>query len=84
MSKDQGVLAYVARHKDKWRGLPDAYWYQRLVAEVGELGGVLAGDHDHPMSHELRQIASICINWLDEIDSGRAVEWDLNEKASKC
>jgi hypothetical protein len=66
--------------RKKWRSKPDSYWFQRLVAEVGELGGALAGDHPHPPDWELIQIASICINWLEMRDARRYVEARLRKE----
>lgn len=51
-------------HRETWQDRDDAYWFQRLVSEVGELGASLAGDHDDPPEWELAQIASIARNWL--------------------
>ncbi len=44
----------------------DSYWFARLVEEVGELGASLVQDHPDTPDHELIQIASICINWLEK------------------
>jgi len=70
LSGDDRVTAMVLeireRHRANWRDKSDAYWFMRLVEEVGELGASLAGDHDDTPEHELIQIASICMNWLEK------------------
>jgi hypothetical protein len=58
------VLALAAEHAHRWVDRDGAYWCQRLMQEVGELASALAGDHDDSPEHELRQVASIAINWL--------------------
>ena len=61
------VVVEMSKEKEKlWRGKDDAYWFYRLLEEVGELGTSLANDHDHPPELELCQIGSICLNWLDK------------------
>jgi len=56
----------AAQHAHRWRDKDDDYWLKRMVQEVGELASVLANDHDDTVEHELFQIASITINWLDK------------------
>lgn len=75
MSDDsaQKVVANANQYRDKWAGKPDCYWFQRLSQEIGELGGVLAGDHDDTLEHELTQIASISINWLRRLQLDAAI-----------
>ena len=58
------LVEYADRHREYWQGKDDSFWLKRLVEEVEELDGVLAGIHDDTVEHELRQIGSICINWL--------------------
>ena len=41
-----------------------SFWFDKLMEEVKELEGVLLGDHDGTIEHELTQIAGICTNWL--------------------
>ena len=65
LAQTRGVLEYVERYQDYWRDQPVVYWLGRLIEEIGELSGTLIGSHKGPVGHELRQIASICINWLD-------------------
>lgn len=62
------VIALAECYRDKWTDKDDAYWFMRLSQEVGELGSSLAGDHDDTPEHELRQIASIAMNWLRKRD----------------
>lgn len=59
------VAAKAIQHRYNWRGETESYWLQRLMQEVGELASVMAGDHTDTIEHELTQIASICVNWLD-------------------
>ena len=58
------VYSLAARYHDKWRDRDEFYWLARLMQEVGELSSSLVGDHPDTPEHELRQIASIVINWL--------------------
>jgi hypothetical protein len=59
------VLSTKFRYGDKWRDQPETYWLARLVEEIGELAGAMVGDHPDPVDHELVQIASIGLNWLE-------------------
>ena len=61
----QLVVDLAEQHKTTWRDKPESYWLARLMQEVGELGSSLVGDHDDSPDWELRQIAAICLNWLD-------------------
>jgi NTP pyrophosphatase (non-canonical NTP hydrolase) len=60
------VLRLKKKYQLQWRDKPDDYWLARLMQEVGELASALADDHDDTPEHELAQIASICLNWLDK------------------
>jgi hypothetical protein len=60
----RSIVSLAVQHKDTWRDKPESYWFARLVQEVGELGSSLVGDHDDPAEWELKQIATICENWL--------------------
>ncbi len=64
--QEQRVIAMRRQFRAYWRERDDAYWFQRLAEEFGELGASLAGDHKDPPELELRQIAAICINWLEK------------------
>lgn len=59
----------VVRHRRKyvthWRTRGNLFWFIRLVEEVIELGLALAGLHKDEPRHELKQIGSICINWIE-------------------
>jgi len=59
------TLDVVRRFINHWRDKDESYWFARLAEEFGELGGSLVGNHVGPVDHELRQIAAICLNWLD-------------------
>ena len=63
------IWQLVTIYSDKWRDKPDSYWFYRLLEEVGELGASLANDHEHSPDYELKQIASICVNWLEKRNS---------------
>lgn len=60
-----GVLDLKEQHKATWRDLPESYWFHRLMQEVEELGLSLANNHKDPPEWELKQIAAICLNWLE-------------------
>ena len=55
----------VERYRWHWRDKPESYWLARLQEEVAELTLTLDEQHKGPVSLELREIASICLNWLD-------------------
>ena len=62
------LLELKERYKDQWRDKPQSYWLARLMQEVGELGSSLVGDHDDSVEHELKQIITIGMNWLEMIN----------------
>jgi hypothetical protein len=59
------VLDLMIEHGETWRDEPESIWLDGLREEVDELASALNGIHDHTPEHELRQIAAICLNWLD-------------------
>lgn len=59
------VLALMREHEQTWRDKPDSYWLAGLSKEVLELSAALQGRHEHRPEVELRQIASIALNWLN-------------------
>lgn len=59
------TLEYMMRYVTCWRDKTEHWWYARLMQEVGELGDTFTGETKDPRAHELRQIAAICLNWLD-------------------
>lgn len=59
------IQELVERHKKVWRNEDDWFWLAGLLEEVAELGNVLAGKHADTIEWELKQIAAICINWLE-------------------
>ncbi len=61
------VIKIARQFADYWTDKDDDYWLKRLMQEVGELAGVLAGDHDDTIEHELEQISSIAINWRENL-----------------
>ena len=63
------TLELKERCANYWRDKDQAYWFARLVQEVGELGSSLVGDHADSPDWELSQIAAICLNWLEYRDA---------------
>ena len=59
------VLDLKRRYATYWQQQPDEWWLARLLQEIGELADTLTGETNDLTEHELRQIASICLNWLD-------------------
>ena len=60
------VIAHRRYYKDHWLDRGDLYWLWRLMQEVFELALALNGLHKDDPLLELRQIASICINWMEQ------------------
>ena len=60
------LIDYARGHRHMWRYEGDHYWLARLQQEVAELTLALDGQHEGPVNHELLQIATICINWLEK------------------
>ena len=58
------VISHRRKYITYWKECSDWYWLFRLFQEVLELAGSLIGLHKHKPEDELKQIASICINWL--------------------
>lgn len=65
---ERRVLDAKAACNSLWLDKGDPYWLFRLLQETGELASVLAGDHDDTIEHELVQIASIAMNWLEKLE----------------
>lgn len=65
MDVTQEVIYLKIKYKDQWRDMPESYWLMRLMQELGELASSLANDHEDSPDHELKQIASIALNWLE-------------------
>lgn len=59
------VLALQQKHAETWRHEGAVGWLSGLEEEVRELQCALFGVHEHTPEWELRQIASIALNWLD-------------------
>ena len=65
------VMSLVATCDSTWHDMPEVYWLGRLMQEVSDVAVAMAGEGEHaaPSLHsvdfELKQIASICINWLE-------------------
>lgn len=62
------VTKLALKHKLTWRKRSNFYWLLRLIQEVGELALALIGRHRHRPQHELKQIVSIAVNWLDKLE----------------
>lgn len=64
------VEELVIRRKRRYKNYKnyESDWRRllRLLEEVAELIGSLIGIHKDPVSHELGQIASICMNWMEK------------------
>lgn len=60
------LIEYAKEHRHLWRLEGDHYWLARLQQEVAELTLSLDGQHEDPKNHDLLQIATICINWLEK------------------
>lgn len=60
------LIEDALEHRHLWRDEGNHYWLARLQQEVAELVLALVGQHDDLPSHELGQIATICINWLEK------------------
>lgn len=65
MTIQQQVLELQQKHALTWRDRPEWYWALGLLEEVAELILSLAGLHVGPPEWELKQIAAICLNWLE-------------------
>lgn len=61
----KSVLELKYKHRKTWRNKPEWYWALMLLEEVGELLLSLLGLHRHPPELELKQIATIAMNWLE-------------------
>lgn len=68
---EQAVLELKHLHSTTWAGKPESYWFAALAEEFGELGASLNGEHEHDPDFELRQIATICLNWLERREAIR-------------
>jgi len=60
------VIRRRRRHKHYWCDASDWYWLWRLFQEMIELVAALLGIHKDTVSHELEQIASISMNWIEK------------------
>jgi hypothetical protein len=59
------VLRLQAAYQEHWRDQPEELWLGGLVEELKELKNALKGEHSDSPDHELVQIASIALNWLE-------------------
>lgn len=58
------IIEHAYIHGDMWRDKGNLYWLIRLLEEVTELILSLAGIHKDDPEWEIKQIATIAINWL--------------------
>jgi len=65
------VIALQEKHRNTWRGKAQWFWAIMLCEEFCELLLSLIGLHRHAPDVELRQIAAICMNWLEMRDNRR-------------
>ncbi len=63
-----GIVVTAARYSHHWHNRSIIYWFYRLLREVFELGLALLKIHSEPPEHELVQIASICINFINYLE----------------
>jgi len=59
------VLELKRQHNSTWRGRSQLKWAFGLLEEVMELLLALVGLHKDSADWELRQIATIAMNWLE-------------------
>jgi hypothetical protein len=65
MSIIDGILKLKEKHRETWHDKSDAFWLAQFLEEIAELILSIHGKHNHSPDVELRQIASICLNWLE-------------------
>jgi hypothetical protein len=73
---DPGIWHLKQQHEGTWRGRCQAYWLFRLFLELLELAFALIGLHKDSPDWELKQIASIAMNWF-EMRQGQALQHPL-------
>lgn len=66
MSIEEEVIKLKREHCRTWRDKSDWFWLLGLLEEVYELSLSLIGLHRHLPETELRQIATIAMNWLEK------------------
>jgi len=62
---EQKVIGLKRVHSQTWRDRGQLKWTLGLLEEVAELLLALVGLHHHSPDWELRQIATIAMNWLE-------------------
>lgn len=65
MSVVKEVEKLKNKHSATWQDRSEQYWLMGLLEEVVELIGSLLGLHRGPVEWELKQIAAICMNWIE-------------------
>jgi len=58
------VIDLYEKHRQTWADEDEWYWLTRLQEEAGELASAICGRGSDPIDLELREIASIALNWL--------------------
>jgi len=64
-SVESRALELKRQHTNTWRNRGQSKWVLGLLEEVGELLLALIGLHKDLPDRELRQIATIAMNWLE-------------------
>jgi len=64
-SVESRALELKRQHTNTWRNHGQVKWTLGLLEEVAELLLALVGLHHHSPDWELRQIATIAMNWLE-------------------
>lgn len=67
MDKALAEIVELANHYDAqrtWQERDEYRWLAGIVEELGELAEALDGKHEHPPETEIKQIASVSINFL--------------------
>ena len=59
------VIELKRQHTNTWRNHGQVKWTLGLLEEVSELLLALVGLHHHSPDWEMRQIATIAMNWLE-------------------
>ena len=78
------ALKLKERHRNTWRNRSNLFWLIGLLEEVGELTLSLIGLHKHPPDLELKQIATIALNWLEKREWGGGTENIINVRDIQC
>ena len=67
--REAEVIQMKRAHEGVWKDKSTFEWFMGLMEEVAELADALLKVHEGPVSHELAQIAAICINFSELLDA---------------